>query len=290
VSQRAFALAKFAFVTQCATVLGGPLAGMLLALNGRGGRAGWQWLFLAEGLPAIALGLCILRWLPDANGTVAAAGPDASSSPERPDASLGSLRAVAQDWRYWGWAVVFFAYNLGSSALRLWQPTMLRALSQRSDFQISLMSAVPSVAGAVAIVLVGYSSRRTGDRRWHLAIPLACGAVGLLLVSNATSASACVAAAALATTAVACQPPLFASVTAASSDVTRAAAIAFVNSLAMCGSFFGPTLVGYARGITGSFEAAYVALAVVLLGAATLGAVVNDSAVVDASALRRQPA
>jgi MFS family permease len=217
--------------------------------------------------------------------------PDRSCPSREPiHASLVTLRAVVQDWRYWGWALVFFAYNLGSSALRLWQPTMLRALSQGSDFQISLMSAVPSVAGAVAIVLVGYSSRRTGERRWHLAIPLACGAVGLLLVSNATSATACVAAAALATTAVACQPPLFASVTAASSDGTRAAAIAFVNSLAMCGSFFGPTLVGYARGMTGSFQAAYIALAVGLLAAATLGAAVNEGSVKDALPLRQQPA
>jgi hypothetical protein len=88
------------------------------------------------------------------------------------------------------------------------------------------------------------------------------------MVSQATGLAASIVSACLASTAVACQPPLFASVTATQNGPVRATAVAFVNSLAMTGSFFGPYIVGYLQDVTNSFAGAYLILSFVLLAGA----------------------
>lgn len=267
--ERSQVLAKFAFVTQAATVIGGPLAAALLSLNGVAGRTGWQWLFLFEGAPAVVLGACVLRWLPEMTSKE-------DSDTDGADTVPRVIRLIVHEWRYWAWAAIFFVYNVGSSALRLWQPTMLRSLSDASDSMIAIMSIVPASVAAIAILGAGYSAKRTGDRRWHIVVALVCGAVGLLLVSVANSALECLVAASLASVAVTCQPPLFASVTSMSAGTTRATAVAFVNSIGMYGSFFGPAIVGVVRESSGSFANAYAMLAIGLLAGGILAAVVRE--------------
>jgi ACS family tartrate transporter-like MFS transporter len=281
--ERAHAFAAFAFVTQAAALAGGPIAGLLLALNGVAGKAGWQWLFAIEGLPAVALGIAIMCCLVDQP-------VESSGSREGNDdvSVLDSITLTIREPRYWGWATVFFAYNVGSSALRLWQPTMLRGMSSAGDSTIAVLSAIPAAVAAIAILATGYSSRLTGDRRWHIVAPLAIGAVGLFMVSSATSTVACIVAASLASTAVACQPPLFASVTALADGRNRAAAVAFVNSVSMIGSFVGPTLVGYLRDATGSFEVAYVVLAAGVAAGAVLAVGVRETAARSVQTIERQ--
>jgi hypothetical protein len=138
------------------------------------------------------------------------------------------------------------------------------------------------MAGALSIVIIGLSSTRSGERRWHTTLPLCAGAIGLSVVASAQTAGVCVAAAALASMAVACQPPLFAMVSDASSSTSRATAIALVNSVAMSGSFFGPAIVGSARTLTGSFTGAYLLLAagMALAGLVNLAIVERSARVV----------
>lgn len=282
--ERAFALAKLGSMTQLAIIIGGPLAGLLLSLDGVAGLAGWQWLFLLEGLPAVALGLIVLRFLPDDLVSIRELSErerqllDVDRDSSGAESTMNSLRSVVRERRYWVWAIVFFAYNVGSSGLRVWQPTLLRTLSGASDLMVGVWSAIPPFAGAAAILLVGYSSTTRAERRWHVTIPLLCGALGLVFVSTASSAAGCLIAASVAALGVACQPPLFAAVTSVSRGVTRAAAVGFVNSIALMGSFCGPYLVGYMQGQTGSIQMPYALLSAVVLAGALLNLTIRDRA------------
>jgi ACS family tartrate transporter-like MFS transporter len=282
--ERALAFAQLAAVTQVAVIVGGPLAGWLLALNGRGGLAGWQWLFFIEGTPAIILAFGVLKWLPediDAFSSLSAAERlHLAASLDKPavhESAVTAVRRVLRDRRLLAWAAVFFTYNLGSAGLRIWQPTMLRQLTNASDLAVATLSVIPAIAGLSAIWAVGYSSKLMAERRWHIAVPLVCGVVGLTLVAFSASVVWCVAAASLATVAIACQPPLFASVTAVSDGTTRAAAVALVNSLAMTGSFVGPYVIGYLQAATSSFRTPYLLLAAVLCAGTLLNIATRES-------------
>jgi MFS family permease len=217
-------------------------------------------------LPAVFIGLVVLAWLPESLDDVRSLTLRERSilrkgvTPIVPHGVVDTLRAVVSESRFAAWALVFFCYNIGSSAVKIWQPTILRNLApDASAMTIGAMTAIPGVVGALAILLVGYSSKRLGERKWHITAPLVAGAIGLLWLSTASTTASAVAAAALVFAAVACQPPLFASVTAISEGHTKAAGVAYVNSLAMLGSFVGPSIVGMVTqiGLGGSAYAAF---------------------------------
>jgi ACS family tartrate transporter-like MFS transporter len=134
--ERTDALAKLGSMALISGILGSPIAAALLSLDGLLGLAGWQWLFVIEGAPAVVLGVCVLRYLPnrpeDASWLTAAEkawmAEQLSTSREAvPVAS--SLLLVVKDVRYWMWAACFFCLYSGGSALRLWQPLLLRDLA-----------------------------------------------------------------------------------------------------------------------------------------------------------------
>ena len=272
--ERTIALAQLGVMTQLAAITGGPLAAMFLGFDGFAGLSGWQWLFIGEGLPAILLGLAVYRFLPDNLQDVGALSTEerralaVTTSQSAPISLTDTLRFVFTERRYLAWADVFFCYNVGSSAVKMWQPTILRSLSPGASLlSIGLLTSIPAIVGGLAILAVGWSSRHFSERRWHVTLPLLAGASGLLLLSISTTTFAAVCSAALVFAAVACQPPLFAAVTAVSEGSTKAAGVAYVNSLAMLGSFFGPTIVGIVSEL-GLGTSAYAAFGTLWAGAA----------------------
>ncbi len=276
-SQRTYALAQLASVTQVAIMAGGPIAALLLRLDGVFGLAGWKWLFIVEGLPAIALAVVVLTRLPDASLPVSDAVPSEHASrtrlaalDTREERLMEGLRSAIADPRMWGWAAVFFSYNVGSSALRVWQPMMIKTLGHTSDSVASLLTIVPAIAGFTAILVVGRHAARRNELRWHAAVPMMLGGAGLVSVAFATTAIHAVAATALAALAVACQPIIFSAVAAATSNTERAAAVAFVNSIAMLGSFFGPSFVGIVEQATGGGALAYLTLGMLVVSGGLL--------------------
>lgn len=251
--QRAAALASLATMAMVSGVLGAPAAAGLLALDGIGGLAGWQWLFLVEGLPAVALGICVFRFLPD--------GPEDApwlTADERewirahtagdgaPAHGRGAVRTVLADARYWIWGLSFFCVTAAGSALRLFQPTIIRQVTGLGDVLSALLTAIPSLAGVAAILYVGRRSMRLDERRWHAAVPMFLGGLGLALVGVTYGVAGALIVGSIATLGVASQPPLFASVSAAATGAVNAAGIAFVNSVAALGAFVGPYVVGAA--------------------------------------------
>jgi ACS family tartrate transporter-like MFS transporter len=257
--QRTTALASLATMAMASGLVGAPVAAALLSMHDVWGLAGWQWLFLVEGLPAIVIGLCIYillpdgpndaKWLTDSERRFLLERGTAEES-HRP--SLVAIRSVVCDRRYWFWGLAFFCVAGAGSALRLFQPTILRAVTGVGDVVAALITAVPSLVGICAIVYVGRRSTRYDERRWHAAVPMLVGAIGLALVGSTYGIVGALVVASIASAGVASQPPLFASVSAASTGTNSAVAIAFVNSVGGLGAFLGPYLVGYALDRTGS--------------------------------------
>jgi len=268
---RAAALASLATMAMVSGIVGAPLAAGLLSLNQVMGLAGWQWLYLVEGLPAIAIGCCLLIFLPDTpdrakwlsqeeRAWLTSRGHEASTDVR----DISALRAILGDSRYWMWGAAFFCVTAAGSALRLFQPTILRQVTGLGDAVSALLTAVPSVVGMVAILYVGRRSSRSDERRWHAAMPMAVAALGFAVMGVTYGVVGALIVASIATIGVASQPPLFASVSTASEGTTNAVGIAFVNSVASVGAFLGPYLVGYALDQTSSLAVVGIASAAVI--------------------------
>jgi MFS transporter, ACS family, tartrate transporter len=269
--QRAAALASLATMAMVSGVAGAPMAAALLSLDGAMGLAGWQWLFLVEGLPAVVLGWVVFRFLPDGPETASwltAAEREwiASHVTEKPAAAhgRGAIATVLADRRYWVWGMSFFCATAAGSALRLFQPTILREVTGYGAVMSALLTAVPSLVGVLAILYVGRRSARLDERRWHAAVPMFVGGLGLVLVGVTYGVVGALIVGSIATIGVASQPPLFASVSGAATGVTNAAGIAFVNSVAAVGAFVGPYVVGYAFDQTASLAIVCAAAGLVM--------------------------
>ena len=278
---RAAALATLATMAMVSGIVGAPVAAALLSLDEVWGLSGWQWLFLVEGLPAIAIGCCVYAFLPDRpadarwlTDTERAWLESQKREGETHVPSRTALASVVSDSRYWTWGAAFFCVTAAGSALRLFQPTIIREVTGLGDVLSALLTAVPSLAGMVAIIYVGRRSTRYDERRWHAAMPMLIAAVGFAFMGVTYGVAGALLVASIATLGVASQPPLFASVSSASTGATNAVGIAFVNSVAAVGAFLGPYLVGYALDRTGSLAlvCAAAGVAIALGGVITLQA------------------
>ena len=137
--------------TALAGVVGGPLSGALLTLNGAGGLAGWQWMFLLEGLPAVVLGFVVLRYLPNGPRDAAWLSEpergrlEAQLAPERREASHGSgvILQILLNRSIWHFAVMYFTLVIAIYSISFWLPQILKGVSAGSDFVIGLLSAIP---------------------------------------------------------------------------------------------------------------------------------------------------
>jgi ACS family tartrate transporter-like MFS transporter len=251
-------------------------------MDGLLGLAGWQWLYLVEGLPAVAIGYVMWRYLPDGpedaawlteeeRGWIRARQPETHAIPSRT-----AVQEVLSSRRYWGWGLAFFCATAGGSAFRVFQPLIFQQVTGLGSVLSALLSAVPALAGVGAILWVGRSSTRMDERRWHAAIPILVGAVGIGLVGVTYGVIGALIVASIASIGAASQPPLFASVSSVATGVTNAVGIAFVNSVAAVGAFLGPYLVGYALDVTGSLAGVCAMTAVVMTFGAVLAAVTRE--------------
>ena len=282
--ERARTIAAFMTATLTAGIIGGPISGALLSLNGAGGLAGWQWLFLVEGAPAIVLGVIVLRVLDDAPEQAAWL-----SDGER-EALVETLRADARrqrmettgralrNGRTWLLAVIHLMIPVTLYGIGFWMPQMLKTASGASDFIVGVLSAIPYAAGAVAMVVVGRHSDRTGERRWHVAVSATVCAGALALSVLSPGAAWTVATLSIAMMGLASMfGPFWALVTSQLAGVGAAASIALVNAVGNTGGFVGPYLLGAINDRTHSFAAGLLAIAAMLVvGAAVVVAAVRD--------------
>ncbi|HXY00504.1 MAG TPA: MFS transporter [Candidatus Limnocylindrales bacterium] len=262
---RAGVVALFATAGPVSGVVGGPISGALLDWNGLGGFAGWQWMFLIEGIPAVVLG--IAAWLYLNNGPEEARWlmpeekswlkQNLSAGEVRPAATqAGGARAWFLSADLWRFAGVYFGLNTCSYGVSLWLPSALKSLSGLPNLLVGAVSAVPYLVATVIMVIVGVHSDHTRERRWHIALSAFAGAVALLIAGSSTGLVISVAAFGIALAASnSMVGPVWAMASATLAESTAARGIALINSIGNLGSGFGPYWIGYLRDATQGFRA-----------------------------------
>jgi len=283
--QRARAVALFMTAAAVAGIVAGPVSGALLMMHDTLGIAGWQWLFLLEGAPAIALGIAVAfrlpdgpedaRWLSDEerNALLEMNARERSAAAGRAYRLADSLK----DARVWLLALIYFGIVFGLYGVSFWLPQIVQGFRASSDFVIGLITAIPFIAAVFAMVRVGAISdaisRSGGDRRRVLAVCAFVGAGGFIVSAIVRGPAFELAAIALGAAGIFSSfgpfwaiPPEFLGGPAA------AGAIALVNSLGNLGGFCGPYVVGLMKGSSHSFKGglAVLALSVGISGALAL--------------------
>src|SRR4051812_6408290 len=279
VQYRTRMLAWFLVGIPLSTVIGGPLAGLLLQLDGVWGLAGWKWLFLGVSLPCVGFGLIVYSVLTDRP-------QDAKwlTAAER-DALVGMLaaetreRAKSEFWpavrdpRVLILAGVQFCFTLGSYGIGIWLPQIVKAY-KFSNLEVSLIVAVPYLFASVAMIAWAWHIDRTGKKVGNLAIACFLGAVGLV-VSVLLTGSLLVALAGLtvALVGVTSARAIFWNVpTRFLTGIAAAGGLAFINTIGVFGGFVGPSMMGWLKDWTGSFTAGLIAMAGIMLVATLLAA------------------
>jgi len=277
-AERARAVSWFMIASPISIVIGGPVAGLLLQMNGVLSLKGWQWLFLVEGAPAVALGFVVLFYLTET--------PDKANwldADER--AALGArIRAEEENtvahhrvdlWQtalhpaVWQLAFISFAGQTGMYGLAYWLPQIIKSFSGAGDLQVGILSAGPYTAVAAGMVLVGWNSDRTGERFLHVAIPCAVAAIGFLVSPYVASPLLALLALTVAATGVySDRGPFWALPGRLLTGRAYAAGVALINAVGAVGGFVGPYAMGLARDATGEFSAGLLLMAPLLLSGA----------------------
>jgi ACS family tartrate transporter-like MFS transporter len=262
--RRGRAMGVFFAVGASAGILVGPVSANLLRLDGWFGIAGWQWVFLAEGLPTLALAaLCpfVLRDAPaDAEWLTVAEREwlQAKLQAER-EAAVGrhlpTMRAIISTQLLMLTAVQLLT-GFGVYGKAFFLPLILKTFGF-SNIAVGYWTSVPALAGILGMILFSQSSDRTGERVWHLMVPLLIGGSALMLAGAAIGASAplAIAAFAVAYFGISGSLPVFWNLPTAFLGASAAASgIAFINSVGNISGYAAPQLVGVLHDFSGSYR------------------------------------
>ncbi|HJT70032.1 MAG TPA: MFS transporter [Terriglobales bacterium] len=285
-SARARAIASFMTANALAGVVGSPISGALLGLH-QGGLAGWQWMFVLEGLPAVLLAAVVWLTLKDEPEQASWLAEEEKTwllevlikeREQHAAAIRGNVRAavLGLSWRILLLIVVYFGITSSAYGIILWLPNYIHSLTTLGDWGIGVVSIIPYLVAAIFMVLIGISSDRTGKHRQHLAATAFAAALSLLIAANTNSIVPGLAfvTAALMTT-LAMQGPFWATATSLTSGVAVAAAIAIINSFGNLGGFFGPYIIGFKRSSGGGFRGGMLVIAGLLAIAGTVSLLVR---------------
>jgi ACS family tartrate transporter-like MFS transporter len=255
-------------------VIGGPISGLLLDWNHRGGLAGWQWMFLLEAIPAILLGFAAWFFLADNPARAPWLSPAEKSwllqtlDGEADSASVTSTEHPGlwfANSRLWGFALVYFGLNTCTYGISLWLPTALHSLTGLSNFLLGLLSTVPYLAAAILMVLIGAHSDCTGERRWHIAFSAFAGGLALVVSGFSPGIAISVFCFAIALSASSSMAgPFWAMASGSLTAAAAARSIALINAIGNLGSGFGPYWIGHLLDTTGSFRAGLLSVAALL--------------------------
>ena len=273
--ERARIVALFASGAVLAGVLGSPLSGMILELQGKGGLEGWQWLFLLEGIPAVLMGLVVLlalpvhprkvRWLSAGEKIWIQSRLDEEAALSKGRSHIRLSEAFSSG-RIWLLCLIYFLLNVGGYGFEMWLPSIIKGFSEMNFAKVGWINAIPYFAAMIAMLVTGSHSDRTGERRWHVAIAAASSALGFALSAYFKNPYLAMAALTLAFVGLkSTLGPFWALGTAFLSGTAAAGGIALINSVGNLGGFVGPTLVGIITDRTGSAGTSLLILGSALL-------------------------
>ena len=249
-----------------AGLIGAPISGLLLDMDGVASLRGWQWLFILEALPSILMGLYIFRYLPDKPQdarwlsseekgilikSLASEVPQIKGDQKSP----GPYRAFAS-FSVWYMGVIYFFQMTGLYGIGLWLPDLIRASTNLGNVQTGFLTAIPFLLGALSMVLWGWNSDRTKERKWHLLIANLVGSMGFVAAGfKPESLPVALLGITIASVGVhATFGPFWALKTSLLAPGVAAVGIALINSIGNLGGFLGPSITGFLKQQTGSLS------------------------------------
>ena len=269
---RARAISRFYIALPLSSVVMGGIAGALLNLDGTLGLAGWQWLFLVEGLPAVLMSMVFLRFLPDTPADAAWLSVEErdwllrclqAEETSAAEASHGEALSALANKNTWLMGLFMLFMLAGLYAYTFSGPIIVRDATGFSPSGTGFIIAAIGLLQAVSMLWAASHADRAGERFWHIVIPCAVMAAGFLLSGLTHSALLVVpslAAAAIAYCAM--QGPLWAFASGLAGRSGAAVGIAAMNMIGMCGGFLGPYWMGRMHDLTHNYQRALMTAAI----------------------------
>ena len=272
-------MALFMAGVPLAGIIGGPVSGAILhGFSGTLGLAGWQWLFLLEGIPSCLVGFLVLRYLDDRISDAIWLNADekdllkvnlARDSDTKQSVHL--LEAFLNP-RVWLLCLIYFCVVMGVFGIGFWMPTIIRTSGVNNTLYIGLLSSIPNVIAAIGMILVGWSADRHDERRWHFAIPCILGSLGMFIsIEYAHNATIAIIALSITTAGVFMALPIFWAIpTRYLGGIGAAGGVALINSTGNIAGFVSPFMMGKIKDLTHSINPGLYVLASSLLLAGLL--------------------
>ncbi len=263
--------ASFNVAVPLASVIGAPISGLIMEnLNGTAGLYGWQWMFLLEGLPALIMGLVVFFALPDEPRTAAFLNDEErqwlatrleSEREAQENVERFSVGRALIDPRVLLMCLIAVGLVIGTTGIAIWMPQFIKQFGL-SNLQTSFVAAIPPAFMAIAMILVGRHSDRTGERVWHTAGPFLASAVGFVIAAFASNPVIGLIGLTIGAAGIGgASPTIWIFPSTLLTGTAAAAGIALINSVGSTGGFFGPTIIGWVRDATGGFQGALLFLA-----------------------------
>jgi ACS family tartrate transporter-like MFS transporter len=272
---RARILAGFLVGIPFSTVIGAPISGLLLELNGLWGLHGWQWLFILEGLPAVIFGVVVARVLADRPEDASWLSPEertalttllAAESRER---VRSSTWAAIKDARVLICGAIQFGFTLGSYGILFWLPQIIKS-GGVSNLMVSLLTAIPYLFATAAMIWWALLVDKSGKKINNLTLACGLGAAGLVISVLSGSLAVGLVGMTIGLIGITSARAIFWSIpTRFMTGLGAASGLAFINTIGVMGGYFGPELMGTLKDTTGGYIAGLLAMAAIL-GMSTL--------------------
>ena len=264
-----------------AGIVGGPISGWIMgAMGGQAGLANWQWLFILEGIPSILVGLLTLvtvadtpsqaRWLSEQEKRLVLGDLEADRRLAGP--RTHGFGEALRSPRVWLLTMIYFCLVSANPTFGFWGPTIISGMGVKSNMTIGLLSAVPYIAAMIGVVVVGRSSDRMLERRYHCALSCLAAAAGLLLIGVFASMPVLAFAALVlgVSGVLSAFSPFWQMPTRLLAGTAAAGGIALINSIGNLSGWLGPFLVGWLMDLTGKTTAGLLLVAGLEVAAALL--------------------
>jgi MFS family permease len=244
-------------------IIGGPLSGLVMKLlAGSFGLSGWQWLFIIEALPAIAMGIVVYLYLDDKIGDARWLRSEqkalicAEIERESRAHTHGSIRSVFVSARVWLLCFILFGIVMGSYAIGFWQPTLIRLAGIEDPLTIGMLSMIPYAAALLSMLMTARHADRTRERRWHLAVPALIASVGFSVcaLSGSHLYPAMIGMTLAAVGVITALPMFWALPTGFLGGAGAATGIALINCTGNLAGFVSPSVIGWLKNQTHSLS------------------------------------